>query len=297
MVPKNDFIGHKMSAHRSYCGQAKKKWRKILYERQPFDDEYSGGSEFLKELKTNITVVEYTFVEAVCGASRVMLHSNAIVFYYLIFYSITNNSISTTQHFALIFSAALLLYIIYLYVIRPTNLQDHIYTFVSLVCFGYMLTPVIRTLTDTISTDTIYAMSIILFLISFIFHDYAMVAPLVSMILSVNLSLAASVCLVSRVPSNESAFNLLALSVLLFSYWPEMRNMLYRRWPKSSLFLLLSSSPVLFIALNQISQSLSVLYIFMKFEKLEECKIYFDRRNIFSTKHGPWDEAITTFQH
>lgn len=30
-----------------------KKWRKILYERQPFDDEYGGGSEFLKELKTN----------------------------------------------------------------------------------------------------------------------------------------------------------------------------------------------------------------------------------------------------
>lgn len=30
-----------------------KKWRKILYERQPFEDEYSGGSEFLKELRTN----------------------------------------------------------------------------------------------------------------------------------------------------------------------------------------------------------------------------------------------------
>lgn len=33
--------------------EKEKKWRKILYERQPFEDEYSGGSEFLKELRTN----------------------------------------------------------------------------------------------------------------------------------------------------------------------------------------------------------------------------------------------------
>ena len=29
------------------------KWRKILYEKQPFPDNYAGGAEFLKELKTN----------------------------------------------------------------------------------------------------------------------------------------------------------------------------------------------------------------------------------------------------
>ncbi|VDK72164.1 unnamed protein product [Litomosoides sigmodontis] len=208
-----------------------KKWRKILYEQQPFEDEYSGGSEFLKELRTNMTVVEYSFVEAVCGASLVMLHSNAIIFYYLMFDSIKNSSISSVQHFSLIFTIAFALYTVYLYMIRPRNLGDHAYTFITLLCFGYMLTPIIRTLTDTISTDTIYAMSFILFLTSFIFHDYAMAAPLVSTILSVNLSLAASVCLVSRVSSNESAFGLLALSVLLFSYWPQMRNLFTKHGP------------------------------------------------------------------
>lgn len=29
------------------------KWRKILYEKQPFPDNYSGGEEFLKELRKN----------------------------------------------------------------------------------------------------------------------------------------------------------------------------------------------------------------------------------------------------
>ncbi|MCP9257413.1 Phosphatidylinositol N-acetylglucosaminyltransferase subunit C [Dirofilaria immitis] len=211
------------------------------------EKEKNGEKYYMNDnhLKTNtvvvvITVVEYSFMEAVCGASLVMLHSNAIIFYYLVFESIKNSSISSVQHFSLIFIIALVLYSVYLYMVRPRNLQDHFYTLITLLGFGYVLTPVIRTLTDTISTDTIYAMSFMLFLISFIFHDYAMAAPLVSTILSVNLSLAASVCLVSRVSSNESAFGLLALSMLLFSYWPQMRNVF--------------------------------------------------------TKHGPWDEAMATFE-
>ncbi|CAG9531541.1 unnamed protein product [Cercopithifilaria johnstoni] len=289
-------MGEEKSDH---CEQRKKEknWRKILYERQPFEDEYSGGSEFLKELRTNITVVEYSFVEAVCGASLVMLHSNAVIFYYLVFNSIKNSSISSVQHFSLIFAIALVLYTVYLYMIKPVNLQDHIYTLITLLCFGYMLTPVIRTLTDTISTDTIYAMSFILFLTSFIFHDYAMVAPLVSTILSVNLCLAASVCLVSRVSSNESAFGLLALSMLLFSYWPQMRNILYRKWSKSPLILIIFSSPLLFSALHQLSRSLSILYIFALTFVLLICpSILMIMQPWKSTKHGPWDEAKATFE-
>ncbi|VBB25784.1 unnamed protein product [Acanthocheilonema viteae] len=267
-----------MSEDRCEQQEKEKKWRKILYERQPFEDEYSGGSEFLKELRTNITVVEYSFVEAICGASLVMLHTNAIVFYYLMFDSIKNSSISSVQHFSLIFAIALALYTAYLYMIRPRNLRDHVYTFITLLCFGYMLTPIIRTLTDTISTDTIYAMSFILFLTSFVFHDYTMVAPLVSTILSVNLSLAASVCLVSRVSSNESAFGLLALSMLLFSYWPQMRNCI------TSAFLL-TQHPIL-TCTNVCSPNLSI----NSDDNTTVEKMY------FSTKHGPWDEAIATFE-
>lgn len=94
----------------------------------------------------SVTVVEYTFWEAVCGASRVMLHANAVIFYYLLFDSVNNNSISTAQHFALIFSIALLLYLVFLYMIRPgiQILCDHFYTFITLLCFGYALTPIIR---------------------------------------------------------------------------------------------------------------------------------------------------------
>lgn len=228
-----------------------------------------------------------------------MLHANAIIFYYLLFDSVNNNSISTAQHFALIFSIALLLYIVFLYMIRPgiQILCDHFYTFITLLCFGYALTPIIRTLTDTISTDTIYAMSFLLFLTSFIFHDYAMNAPMVSTILSVNLSLAASVCLVSRVQLNEPAFSLLALSMLLFSYWPQMRNVLYRICPESPLYLVVFSSPLLLSVMHQLSSSLCLLYILVHSFVVLLCPwILIKMQPLKSTKHGPWDEAVATFK-
>ena len=38
--------------------------------------------------------------------------------------------------------------------------------------FGYGLSPVLMTLTDTISTDTIYAMTAAMLMANLLFHDY-----------------------------------------------------------------------------------------------------------------------------
>ena len=40
------------------------------------------------------------------------------------------------------------------------------------LAFGYGLSPVLMTLTDTISTDTIYAMTVAMLLANLLFHDY-----------------------------------------------------------------------------------------------------------------------------
>ena len=40
------------------------------------------------------------------------------------------------------------------------------------LAFGFGLAPVLMTLTDTISTDTIYAMTAFMLLANLMFHDY-----------------------------------------------------------------------------------------------------------------------------
>ncbi|KAK6042095.1 phosphatidylinositol N-acetylglucosaminyltransferase, partial [Cooperia oncophora] len=89
-------------------------WRKILYRRQPYPDNYSGGDEqFLSELKKNLSAVKYTYWEAVFGVERLVFHLNLIV----------------------------LLYITFEY--TSINFADHLYTVVVLFFFGYATTPAI----------------------------------------------------------------------------------------------------------------------------------------------------------
>lgn len=78
----------------------------------------------------------------------------------------------------------------------------------------------------------------------------------VSTILSVNLSLAASICLVSRIKSDETAFTLLAISMALFSYWPIVRNELIFRCPLSPLLMVIVICPLTVIALISCSSVL-----------------------------------------
>uniref|UniRef100_A0A0N4VI06 Phosphatidylinositol glycan, class C n=1 Tax=Enterobius vermicularis TaxID=51028 RepID=A0A0N4VI06_ENTVE len=240
----------------------------ILYEKQPFPDNYAGGAEFLKELKTNMAVVKYTWLEAACGASRVILHENAIVAYMVTFENLMDLPSNSCYALLAVFSVvAVLLYVIHILIsgFAISRICDHFYSLITLLLFGYALTPVISTLTTTISTDTIYAMSISLFMFSFIFHDYGLDAAIVSEAFSVNLSLAASVCLVSRIESCEIAFCLLAFSMALFSYWPKLRNRLCQRYDLVSLLMVSMIFPVTLFYLYRTSPPLSAVHLFLNF--------------------------------
>ncbi len=61
---------------------------------------------------------------------------------------------------------------------------DDMKTVCIFLAFGYGLSPVLMTLTDTISTDTIFAMTTAMLLANLLFHDYgASAAMLVGTIL------------------------------------------------------------------------------------------------------------------
>lgn len=45
-------------------------------------------------------------------------------------------------------------------------------TALTFLAFGFGLSPVLMTLTETISTDTIYAMTTCMLLANLLFHDY-----------------------------------------------------------------------------------------------------------------------------
>uniref|UniRef100_A0A8R1IW48 Uncharacterized protein n=2 Tax=Caenorhabditis japonica TaxID=281687 RepID=A0A8R1IW48_CAEJA len=66
------------------------KWQKILYRKQPFPDNYSGGDEqFLKELRKNVSVVHYDYSSGVYGCMNFLTHVDTIAMYFVLFLNVS----------------------------------------------------------------------------------------------------------------------------------------------------------------------------------------------------------------
>nr|CDJ96847.1 Phosphatidylinositol N-acetylglucosaminyltransferase domain containing protein [Haemonchus contortus] len=271
-------------------------WEKILYRRQPYPDNYSGGDEqFLCELKKNLSAVKYTYWEAVFGVERLVFHLNLIVLLYIIFEYVFNNTLDATVLATGLIATSLLLYVVYALVLAESkiNFIDHLYTVVVLFLFGYATTPAIRTLTSTISTDTIFALSFITALISCVFHDYGINAPIVSYQLSVSSGLSSAVFLLSRLESNDLAFVMLSMTFALHAFSPFIRNILFANYAVIATVLTISLSIFSTYMLWTLYVELSVMWTLFQLFLLFVCPfILIVKQKSKQTIHGPWDEAI-----
>ncbi|MEQ2307714.1 hypothetical protein AMECASPLE_021058 [Ameca splendens] len=84
--------------------------------------------------------------------------------------------------------------------------------------FTFGFSPVLKTLTESVSTDTVYAMSALMLLAHLVSFPYAHPSPPGS--LSLNAALFASVCLASRLPGTLHTFAMLTCALLVFALWP-----------------------------------------------------------------------------
>uniref|UniRef100_A0A1I7XKR1 Phosphatidylinositol N-acetylglucosaminyltransferase subunit C n=1 Tax=Heterorhabditis bacteriophora TaxID=37862 RepID=A0A1I7XKR1_HETBA len=248
-------------------------WEKILYRRQCFPDNYSGGDQqFLRELKKNgaeVNTAKYSYTAAVYGVSRLLCHLNVITLLYVVFENVYINSFSAyaLSISLVVFSA--ILYFVYTTVLseNSVNIADDAYTLAILLTFGFAFTPVIRTLTDTISSDTVYALSFFFAMISCIFHDYGIKAPIVSFSLSVSSGLSSEVFLLSRLGSNIQAFAMLSASFAVHAYSPIFRNRMFAFHPEVSAFLTLCLSLCSIYFLHILYFELAIVWLLIQMQK------------------------------
>uniref|UniRef100_A0A915CUV3 NF-kappa-B-activating protein C-terminal domain-containing protein n=1 Tax=Ditylenchus dipsaci TaxID=166011 RepID=A0A915CUV3_9BILA len=250
----------------TWVDESKDVWENVLYKKSKFPDNFSDETQFLCKLKKNVSVVHYSIWKSVVGASNVMCQIDIVVIYLLIFEFIQMKYLEVDQLMVIVAGFATLCASVYLTLNRQCFttdvIADHFRTLVTLLLFGYGFTPLIRTLTTSISTDTIYATSFFLFFLSLIFHDYGMDAPIVSTPFSVNLSFAASVFLISRVDTDQLAFYLMAFSMCAFSFWPRVRKPLFEMYTNCvPLILLLILCPATILLLVKGIESIPLAVI------------------------------------
>lgn len=269
--------------------QRKKPWVKNLYENRDYPDNYT-DSKFLEELRRNLYVEKVTLKEAVLGSFRVVLRVCICVLYAILYVYMYNEWINTYTVIHMSITATILCYILYIFV-ESAALVRHLKTVLVYLVIGYLLSPILHTLTDTVSTDTIYAWAVIMILIHLIFFDYDVPAAIVSKSLSINAAIFASVCLVSRLSTPFDAFILLTVSVIFFVLSPQLfKVLLYTK-----LFLLLFSLILLLTLVSLYSVSLVLMMYFVLLIGVLSgyCPLMFVKWQKYKDNiYGPWDEAV-----
>ncbi|CUM65351.1 uncharacterized protein PRCAT00002986001 [Priceomyces carsonii] len=208
-------------------------WRKLLYSRQPFPDNYTDVS-FLSQLKRNTTVTKYSYWKLVNDFSLIVVHMSNLLLVILIFigiYAKQWNALLPTM----ISSICTIVGFVILHFIRKHNPSKtssstelnsfnpyqslnnnlNVKPFLRIIVILLVLSPVLKSLTRSTSSDSIWALSFMLYLANTLFHDYAMDVSIENYrpILSTNISLSNSIVLASRFSSNVEVFSFILFAI------------------------------------------------------------------------------------
>lgn len=267
----------------------RKPWVKNLYENREYPDNHT-DRQFLQDLRKNLKIEKVTLPEAVQGSFRVVLRLCICILYAVIFVYMYNDWVHTYIVIYTSIVTTLLSYLLYITFAGGAVLR-HFKIVLVYVTIGYLLSPILHTLTDTVSTDTIYAWAVIMMVIHMIFFDYNVPAALVSNSLSINAAIFASVCLVSRLSTPFDAFVLLTISVILFVLSPQLfKSILHTKLFNLIYFFTLMLTVV---CLYSVSYTLLCYFVLIVFILSGYCPFFFVYWQKYKdNKYGPWDEAV-----
>ncbi|XP_033124297.1 phosphatidylinositol N-acetylglucosaminyltransferase subunit C-like [Anneissia japonica] len=271
------------------------KWEKVLYKKQDFPDNYVDKS-FLHEMKKNVNIKTYEYWNVVLETGMVTQQLSSVSIFVVLFIYMDFGLLNPGS--MVLVSAALLLLGYALFIAtdktRKISAKQDIQVMLIFLTFALGLSPVLQTLTETISTDTIYAMTVFMLLGNVLFHDYGVSQAISSRSLSLNASVFASVCLASRLPTSLHAFATVTLALLVFALWPVLRKTLKNSNVHSAhAVMTLFSVTIATIALYSVSPMAAILFSLISFAITFLVPFWLIRLQPSKNNiHGPWDEAV-----
>lgn len=193
-------------------------WKKLLYLPQDYPDNYTDKS-FLSQLRRNTTVAKYSYATLADDFSLVAMHIAGLVIVQLVFTRIYAGSLSATVPAVICSGISAVGYaLLSLHGTTGTSLRPFIVIMIVLL----ILSPVLRSLTQSTSLDSIWALSFILCVANTITHDYDMYPSAKAMerrqyrpILSTNVALLNAIVLASRLRTTSQVFCFVLFAVEL----------------------------------------------------------------------------------
>lgn len=267
---------------------ARKPWKKNLYENRGYEDNYTDES-FLKDLKTNSNLKDYTLGECLRGVTNVSQEISCVTLFLIIFYFLYENTVQPQKILLNSFAITGFGYIAFIGTDfkKIRNVTEDSKTVGVVLLFGFIFSPLLHTLTDSISTDTIFSNTFIILFFHLLLHDYGIDGFLVSRTVSLNCGIFASICLASRLSTTSHAFVLLVVSAEVFVLKPLLFEKVWRPWMLAPIF------AITVYYLYNISQLILTVYVSTLLFVNILCPFIFQKFNSKKcTISGPWDEAL-----
>lgn len=166
-----------------------------------------------------------------------------------------------------------------------------------IVCLlsGFIVSPVLKTLTETISTDTIFMMVSVMLLIHLATFDYGVDFAIVSEPVSLNVAVFATVCLASRLATTSYALVLLVFAADILVLYTALRikwNKLHSPQIRFCRSVMLNLLTIIFLS-TALSINCAYFYgILLLLLNLLFPLLFFKMQVVRENIRGPWDEAV-----
>lgn len=209
------------------------KWRKVAYGgMQPgFDDNHTDDS-FLEAMVTNANVVKRDLFQVVLNSVSISQYLCIVALVVLVWNYTLNSTISYNSLLVLdviLLGSGFLILLLTGEMISMKMLCQYVLNISYFIIGLYALSPIYHTLTRSISSDSIWALTAMLIVLHLFLHDYTgctMKAPgspknpTLSSNISLNTSIIASVLIASRLPSRQYVFAIMLFSLQIFLFAP-----------------------------------------------------------------------------
>ncbi|GAC94878.1 hypothetical protein PHSY_002451 [Pseudozyma hubeiensis SY62] len=208
-------------------------FEKVLWRKQPFADNFVPPT-FLSDLRTNSQVILPSLTQLMLASLRISTRFLHVILFTLWFVHLHLGTVDA-ELVLLLGGAAMALYILVHTVVFSTDSTQpkqrderrgkKVISKIIIAVVLLAVSPVLRTLTESTTSDSIWALSVVLFFLHLTLADYSSsVKPQaqkeasgLSDTLSFNAAMSASVVLASRLNTDSETFTLLALATVLFA--------------------------------------------------------------------------------
>ncbi|CAO2657693.1 Nn.00g038190.m01.CDS01 [Neocucurbitaria sp. VM-36] len=309
-------------------------YRKLLWFKQPFPDNYTDEKTFLDHLQRNPRLQPYEFWSLMADASVIVQHLASVTIFCCCFVAIFQGRVSPVAVVGWASLCTVLAWVLWdhwmgqslhpssdivptpsspenakgNYPVATTSIpprtKQRLATAKSAVLIYAALlglSPILKSLTRSTTSDSIWALSTWLLMINVAFFDYSggSGAHLPASI-STNSAMMASAVLASRLPSTTHVFSLTLFSIEVFGLFPIFRRQLRARSSWGHLILTITLTMTawggVFVTLTGSGRSTFVagmiLGAFVTFFCMGLCSWWLIGLQKYKNEiHGPWDPA------